>query len=702
MSLKNLILVSAATVGTLLTVHSGSAQAQQSVMVAGDSISAGFLQPSYRRPLLDELASYGCDVSMVGDQTMNNFDFRSPVANPGNFEDGFSPNNGYDTDHQAFPAIRADQLADGVSNFPYVVDPIADFVSLQQPDFLLVHLGTNDMGAAFRASLDSDAEINAWVDETINDMRRFIDTSIDAHNNPSLLKILVANFIPYARETITPRQMVVAERTSDLYSQRLESLVLDMADPRVLIVDVATGFDPVSMTLEGIHPNTTGEQHMAGAFLPILRGAGLCPTTPTVNSPAVGASVTGDTALLEWSSNGLSVSRWRVRVGDTQSGSSNTYFDSGNLPGNTSSISITGLPADESNVFVSLQYTSSGSTDLVLSSFISQPGPGEIEIPDMNFPLPANGIPSSAVNFSWDSNGSAAIDWWVRIGSTFGGTEYLDSGRLDDPSTRAVSASGLPTNGSTVFLELNWKTPAGPWGTRNFIYGPASSSIPDKVLQSGDWYQIGLPYDPGSANTVEDVFGDALPANLYGIDWIVFEYQLHPTNQNLDANVPLDLSDTVEVGRGYWIQHFLGSPVTLEAPSGAVPVASNVSGSEVAACATPSRCYAIDLDEDVDENINFGGRFRMLSYPFVESTTPADMRVTAPTSVGCSSGTHCSLSEASSNDLFFETVYRLVPGTLIYDFIGPSSGTLNAWDAFWAVQISDAQGQGSALILSEP
>ena len=146
----------------------------------------------------------------------------------------------------------------------------------------------------------------------------------------------------------------------------------------------------------------------------------------------------------------------------------------------------------------------------------------------------------------------------------------------------------------------------------------------------------------------------------------------------------------------------MGSPVTLEAPSGAVPVASNVSGSEVAACATPSRCYAIDLDEDVDENINFGGRFRMLSYPFVESTTPADMRVTATQSVGCSSGTHCSLSEASSNDLFFETVYRLVPGTLIYDFIGPSSGTLNAWDAFWAVQISDAQGQGSALILSEP
>ena len=688
----------------------GSAHSQQSVMVAGDSISAGFEEPSYRLPLLDALDDVDCPVSMVGDQSLNNFDYRQPNnSSNGNHESPFTPGNGYDTDHQAFPAIRADQVANGVSSSFYTVDPIGTYVGNEQPDFVLIHLGTNDMGAAFRAGImSSDAQVNAWANTTVSDVRRVIDRTISAHNNPSTLRVLVANFIPYARrnsDILTPADLVVAERASELFTKRLESMVLDRADNRVLIVDVETGFDPITMTNDGIHPNSVGEEHLAGAFLPVLRGAGLCDNAPFLTSPAAGETVDGDSVVLQWVNNGLNVSRWRVRVGDSQSGESSTYFDSGNLPGGARSVSVAGLPADLTNVFVSLQYTAGGSTDQVLSSFFSRSGSGDGSIATMQRPLPGALLTSSSVNFSWESNDRDYQQWYVRVGSTPGGTEHYDSGRITDKSTRSVSISGLPTNASTVYLELSGKTRAGPWDVQVFTYTASGGGIPDKVLLSNEWYQISLPYNPGSNNRVRDVFGDALPVNDYATTgnngtWVMWAYELDAVSQTEDTYRRLTVNDRLQVGTAYWIKHVLPGSVTVSAPAGAGANSGNVSSAQVGACENPGRCYAVPVNAQVTDGEL--GRFSMVGYPLSNPTTALQLRVGTSSNVGCSGSRDCSMAESSANNLLFKTIFVHRPEISDYADVGPLDGVLNPWEGFWAVQMRAAAGQNAMLIMSEP
>jgi len=687
---------------------SGTASAQQSIMVAGDSISAGFNRPSYRLPLLDSLSNYGCTVSMVGDQTLNDFNYKqAPGPNNGRHFPGFSPADGYDTNHQAFPGLTTDQVAFGVSNNNFTVSPISTYVSGAQPDFVLVHLGSNDMATEiFFDRLNTDAEVNRWANVTIGEMRRVIDRIISVHNQPSDLRILVANFIPYAAENATSTQLFHAKRASRLFTQRLESLVLDRSDARVAIVDVESGFNPASMTYDGLHPNAVGEEHIAGAFLSVLRGEGLCPNTPLITSPAPGSSISGESAVIRWSNNGRSVNNWRVRVGTSQSGSSSTYYYSGNLPANTRSVNVPGLPADQSNLFVSLEYTDASGTDQVISSFFNRAVNDQLATPGMSAPLAGSQLPGSTVNFSWNSNGRAIRQWWVRVGSTPGGTEYFDSERITDKSTRSVSVTGLPTDGSPVYFELNGRPSVDPWITRIFTYRAAGgSAIPSKVLQNNEWYQISLPFNPGSNNRVRDIFGSSLPLASYADNgnngnWTLFRYDARPGSQSNDRYVQMTRDDRLEVGRGYWILQRLGRAVTINAPAGAPVNGSNVNSTQRSACENTVSCYALPANGVVTDGRS--GRFTMLGSPLANPTGALQARVATSFNMGCSGTRDCSLAEAYQKDVLFHTLSVWNPAQVTYTQIGPISGVLNPWDGFWAAQLPSAGGQNASLILSEP
>jgi len=688
----------------------GSVDAQQSIMAAGDSITAGFNRPSFRLPLLDSLSDYGCPVSMVGDQTLNTFDFRDPPG-PGNGSNfpGFTAPT-YDIDHQAFPALTTDGFADGVSSSFYTVNPISSYISATNPDFVLLHLGSNDLGARFfgAGGFSTDTDINNWSSSTVIEMRRAIDNIIAGHNTPSDLRILVANFIPYADSNRSDAQLVQAKRASALYTLALESMVLDRADSRVVIVDVETGFDPATMTIDGLHPNAVGEQHMAGAFLPVLRGAGLCPNTPTLTSPAPGESVSGASTVIQWNDNGLAVSSWRVRVGNTQSGSSSTYFDSGNLPAATRQVSVPLLPADQRNLFVSLQYTAAGGTDQIMSSFINRAAAGAQGIPAMSRPIPGSELSGSSVNFSWESNDADNIRWWyVRVGSTLGGGQYYDSGRITESSTRAVSVTGLPTDGSPVYFELSAND--GNWAVQNFVYRAAGSGIPEKVLAPSQWHQFSLAYNPGSNNTVSDIFGDVLPVGTYvgpesaTGNWTVIALDVDESSQQNDAYRTLDLNDQMRVGQGYWVLHLLPEPVTLSVPAGATANSSNVNAAQRAACENPGRCYAVPVNAQPSSART--SRFVMLGYPLDNPTSALQVRVNTAGNIGCSGTRDCSLGESGQKGLLTDNLFVWDPNLGSggdYRLIGPLEGVLNPWEGFFAAQESTVTGQSPVLVMSEP
>src|SRR5688572_5622510 len=93
---------------------------------------------------------------------------------------------------------------------------------------------------------------------------------------------------------------------------------------------------------------------------------------------------------------------------------------------------------------------------------------------------PANGTALSAttVPFSW-SAGSGATAYCLRAGHTPGATTYYDSGHVGS-DVLMLTASGLPTDGSTVYVRL-WSLVAGVWDYNDYSYtsvmGPSKAAM---------------------------------------------------------------------------------------------------------------------------------------------------------------------------------------------------------------------------------
>jgi len=261
-----------------------SVQAQDvgpTIMPVGDSITAGWQQPSYRRALYKDLQNAGCDVNMVGDQTLSSFLYNKPGEYPG--EDfpslaGFNPpypagatwsvaNAADDTDHQGFGGIQAQEIATGVSS----VQPIATYVNNEQPDYVLLHAGTNDLSQALKKP---DRTVERFVQNTSYDLRTIIKR---VQESQPTAQILLGNFIPRAKEDAGSAQGERERQMSVALTQEIDEKFPGLSN--VTVVDVESGFNSATMTTDGVHPNALGEQHIADAFREALLDLGLCDNT---------------------------------------------------------------------------------------------------------------------------------------------------------------------------------------------------------------------------------------------------------------------------------------------------------------------------------------------------------------------------------------------------------------------------------------
>ena len=90
----------------------------------------------------------------------------------------------------------------------------------------------------------------------------------------------------------------------------------------------------------------------------------------------------------------------------------------------------------------------------------------------MTSPPPGSTLPGSTVTFVW-SPGVGATAYWLDLGSTVGGNNYFQSGNLGN--TLTVTASGLPSDGSTVYATL-WSSENGQWVYNEYTYTAAGGS----------------------------------------------------------------------------------------------------------------------------------------------------------------------------------------------------------------------------------
>jgi lysophospholipase L1-like esterase len=201
------------------------AAARVRIMPLGDSITqADSEHDSYRRPLFKSLELEGRSVDFVGSLSSN---FR-----------GGPPRRDFDLDHEGHWGFRVDEILEDVRRW----------VLAEEPDVLLVHLGSNDVF--------QDQSVSSTLDE----LSRLIDVVREVRPDADFL---VAQILP----TNNPSR----NRTLRQLNASIASLASKSTErSRVAIVDQFTGFDPERMTYDGVHPNAEGEIHMADRWLAAL------------------------------------------------------------------------------------------------------------------------------------------------------------------------------------------------------------------------------------------------------------------------------------------------------------------------------------------------------------------------------------------------------------------------------------------------
>ena len=213
-----------AGIGGLLASWGGLAGEAVRVLPLGDSITEGLdAERSYRSWLWRELVESGVAVDLVGT--------RSGVR-----EGGAA---GFDADHEGRWGWRADEVA-GVAR------RVAEETL---PDVVLLHVGHNDLWQG-----EAAAEVVGDIEEVVRALRA------GAPDATILLSTLIPSTLPGLSGIAEVNALVpsVVARLSTVESP-------------LLLVDAASGFDPQTMTADGVHPDEKGARHLAASWGEVLR-----------------------------------------------------------------------------------------------------------------------------------------------------------------------------------------------------------------------------------------------------------------------------------------------------------------------------------------------------------------------------------------------------------------------------------------------
>ena len=185
--------------------------------------------------------------------------------------------------------------------------------------------------------------------------------------------------------------------------------------------------------------------------------------TLEITSPAPQSTLSGSSQAFNWTAGGTAVTNWWLWVGTSQGGQD--IFNSGDLSSSTST-TVYGLPTYGSTVYVTLWYLTGGAWESSYYQYTAYSGGGGLP-PDITSPVPWSTLSGSSQTFNWTDNGTSVTNWWLWAGpcnsDIFGGCGqyYYNSGSMGS-GVSSRTATGLPTDGSTVYVTLWYKT-GGSW-----------------------------------------------------------------------------------------------------------------------------------------------------------------------------------------------------------------------------------------------
>jgi hypothetical protein len=181
-------------------------------------------------------------------------------------------------------------------------------------------------------------------------------------------------------------------------------------------------------------------------------------TTPAEMSlPSQGTILTSPTVTFQWNPGGSAVTQYYLHVG-TSPGANDILSQDQGLG---VSCIVNDLPLNGNPIYVRLWSLSANMWifhDYVYGSGLPAA---------MTSPQPGTKLSGSSVTFQWNA-GAAVTQYYVWAGSTVGASDLAN---LNAGSNLSATVSGLPTNGSTIYVRL-WSL-IGDWQHRDYTYTAA-------------------------------------------------------------------------------------------------------------------------------------------------------------------------------------------------------------------------------------
>jgi hypothetical protein len=220
------------------------------------------------------------------------------------------------------------------------------------------------------------------------------------------------------------------------------------------------------------------------------------PSQGALISPAPGTLLAGSNVTFSWTA-GAGPTAYELWLSSVGVGFSD-LFNSGSLTSTTTSVNVTGLPANGVTIYARLWSAIKGKWQSTDYTYTESGSPSQ---GTLTSPAPGSQLTAANVTFSWTPGaGPAAYELWLSSVGV-GLSELFNSGSLTSTTT-AVSVTGLPTNGVKVYARL-WSAINGKWQSTDYAYieagtptqGTLSSPAPGSQLTGAN---VTFSWAPGA------------------------------------------------------------------------------------------------------------------------------------------------------------------------------------------------------------
>lgn len=180
-------------------------------------------------------------------------------------------------------------------------------------------------------------------------------------------------------------------------------------------------------------------------------------TKAVMITPMPGSGLSGASVTFTWSP-GIGAATYWLDVGTARGGFD--IFSQGAAL--ATSQSVTGIPTDGSTIYVRLWTAASGTWQYNDYTYKAAGGLSKAE---MVTPVNGSTLSGSGITFTW-SAGIGAAAYWLDVGTAPGGFDLFSQGT---GLATSQSVSGIPTNGSTIYVRL-WTVVGGVWQFNDYTY----------------------------------------------------------------------------------------------------------------------------------------------------------------------------------------------------------------------------------------